>query len=131
MGLMGAAALIAGLRFAAFLLAGFFFFAALRAGFLFAAFFFAFFATRFLLFLLERFLDDFFFAFLADFFFAFFFAAMVAPFSMLDRLSCAAGPEAPASHNQRSHSNTGEAILCIDPHVKGDYLNRLDPNRCP
>ena len=80
MGFIGAAALIAGLRFAAFLLAGFFFFAALRAGFLLAAFFLEdfFFATRFFE---ERFLDDFFFAFLVDFFFAaFFFAAMVSSF---------------------------------------------------
>src|SRR5258706_14943241 len=86
MGFIGAAALIAGLRFAAFLLAGFFFFAALRAGFLLAAFFLEdfFFATRFLD---ERFLDDFFFAFLADFFFAFFFAAMWFPFDCQVRLA--------------------------------------------
>jgi hypothetical protein len=89
-GFIGAAALIAGLRFAAFLLAGLFFFDALRAAFLLPAFFLLdfFFATRFFD---ERFLDDFFFAFFADFFFAFFFAAMVAPFNV-DRLSCAAGP---------------------------------------
>ena len=128
-GFIGAAALIAGLRFAAFLLAGFFFFAALRAGFLFFAAlrffeafrFFDFFATRFLD---ERFLDDFFFAFFADFFFAFFFAAMVAPFNV-DRLSGAAGPTDLLSHYQRSYSNTGEAILCMTTHVKGDYLHRL------
>jgi hypothetical protein len=92
-GFIGAAALIAGLRFAAFL-AGLFFFAALRAGFLLPAFLLDFFfATRFFdeRFLDERFLDDFFFAFLADFFFAFFFAAMVDPFNV-DRLSCEAGP---------------------------------------
>src|SRR5258706_5319599 len=49
-GFIGAAALIAGLRFAAFLLAGLFFFAALRAGFPFlSAFpFFDFFSSRFL-----------------------------------------------------------------------------------
>jgi hypothetical protein len=125
MGFMGAAALIAGLRFADFLLAGLFFFAALRAGFLLPAFFLLdfFLATRFFD---ERFLDDFFFAFFADFFFAFFFAAMVDPFNV-DRLSGAAGPTGPAAHYQRSHSNTGERILCTAPTVKGDYLIRLDP----
>jgi hypothetical protein len=123
MGFIGAAALIAGLRFAALFLAGFFFLAALRAGLLFfAAFFFPdffFFATRFLD---ERFLDDFFFAFLAfleDFFFAaFFFAAMVLLLSMLtDCLSCAPPDgwfDALPSVRIRIEQ-VGEAILCAMP----------------
>jgi len=130
-GFIGAAALIAGLRFAAFFLAGFFFFlAAFLAGFLFLeAFFFDFFATRFFD---ARFLDDFFFAFLAfleDFFFAaFFFAAMCIPFNV-DRVSVVreARPGL-ASHYQAFGTASNKLVsrfYAECARVKRDYLIRL------
>ncbi|HEX3063424.1 MAG TPA: hypothetical protein VHP55_12140 [Usitatibacter sp.] len=138
-GFIGAAALIAGLRFAAFFLAGFFFFlAAFLAGFLFLeAFFFDFFATRFFDARFLDFLADRFFAFLAfleDFFFAaFFFAAMCIPFNV-DRLSVVREARPGLTSHYQAFGTASNKLVrrfyaqaARFARVKRDYLIRLAP----